>query len=753
MSLPQPPATASINRLFKMAVSAGVESAVRLHIDRGDDPDARDEKGLTPLMIAAARNKANICRLLLASNADPRLVDPLGRDALSIAQGAGASDAEAVLLLALAPPVEEQPPAQAAARLEVSALDEGESAYEPDLSGWAEEQEATEPPHSKSHAPEAAAVQAAITSHAPIDSAECWDEIEIALPSFAQPIAHISQAEVSEDVRLLLLRAIREGSVPSQLVEELPLGEAAGNKRRALIHAINELGAEVDERFEYRADYEDFTVEIDPTASEDENGLLADACEAIVGMEPDTYAPLQMFLREAQRHPLLSQSEESILGQTMDAELSHALDALAGWPVGIDAVSHAARQARLGKRSLGSVATEPSDEAPTDERALEADPDETIAATDADFLDEEDKTWPQNAAVDLGTALAKLETLTRADGAQADAWAESRALLASVSFRREFLLELAEGATLDSHPCASAYAAAARKLARARDQLALSNLRLVVSIARKYRNSGLPLEDLIQNGNIGLLRAVDKFEWRRGFRFSTYATWWIKQAVGRSVADTCRFIRIPVHFHETVYAAQRESRSWEQKHGRPPTPLELAKLLSLPMMKVKAILRADDAPESLEELLDRDCVGDDLREAFTLTDPSISSEDKELTRELDALLAQFKAREQKVVRLRFGLGVASERTLEEIGQTLDLTRERVRQIEAKTLRRLKHPARLAALRAWAAPEDEPAKPIVKEDPEFDDEEIGESPPAERSDDLDADLTPSTAEAPEEEVHR
>lgn len=737
-----------MNRLFKMAVTAGVESAVRLHIDRGDDLNSRDDKGLTPLMIAAARNKANICRLLLAAKANPCLIDPLGRDALLIAQGAGASDAEAVLLRASAPTE-----AQAAADAEVTALNERENGDEFDLSGWTEEEEATEPPDSNAQAPATAAAQAAITSHSPIDSAESWDEFEITLPSFGQPVAHVSEAGQSEDLRLALLRAIREGSVPSQLLEELSLGDAAENKKRVLLQVINAMGAEVDERFEYRADHEDFTVEIDPSASEDEEEMLAGALEAIDSMEADAYVPLQMFLREAQRHPLLSPSEEIVLGQLMETELSHALDALAGWPAGVDALSTAARQVRLGNRSLGSIAAEPSDEAPTDEHALEADPAETFAATDADSLDSEDGPESQSVALDLATALMKLETLPRANGIKADGWADLRALLTSVSFRREFLLELTDGATREDHPCASAYAAATLKLARARDRLALSNLRLVVSIARKYQNSGLPLDDLIQDGNIGLLRAVDKFDWRRGLRFSTYATWWIRQAVSRSVADKSRFIRIPAHLHQAVYAAQRESRAWGQKHGRPPTPFEMAELLSLSMKKVRTILRADEAPESLEELLDRDCVGNDVREAFTLPDPATSAEDRELTRELNALLAPpaFKMREQKVIRLRFGLGVDSEMTLEEIGLAMDITRERVRQIEAKTLRKLKRPSCLAALSEWKTLEERPAVQSVKEELVPDEGGIADSAPTDLSNDVDSEFLASATASPKEEI--
>jgi RNA polymerase primary sigma factor len=706
-----------MNRLFKMAVTAGVESAVRLHIERGDDPDCRDDKGLTPLMIAAARNKADICRLLLVSGADPRLLDPSGRDALSIARGAGAMDAEAVISLAL------EAPACAPARGEVlpESLDD-ESAIRFELSRWIAEEDTPEPPAAESLASPSAAVQAAISCHKPIDSSVTWDEFDIALPSFAEPIARAPKVERPDDLRLLLLRAIREGSVPRQLIEELATGESQAGQVGRLRNVVNAVGAEVDDRFEYRADHEDFTVAVDPRASDEEEETLKTAIEYIDGLEGDAYSPLQQLLRETQQHPLLSHSEEIILGQTMEAELSHALDALAGWPAGVKAILEAAQQVSSGAKSLGWMANEPSEEAPSDEAALEADPTtEALAAADENQGDIEEPLGVPAVTGDFAAKIKALGSMHRADGMHVDGWAELRALLGSISFRRAFLLDLADGVKLPGHSCAKAYVAATSKFRHARDRLALANLRLTVSIARRYQNSGIPLDDLIQDGNIGLLRAVDKFDWRRGFRFSTYATWWIRQAVSRSVADTSRCIRVPAHVHAAAYAAEQESRVWEQRHGRAPTPAELANQLSLPLGKVLALLRAREEPESLEEMLAEDCVRDDVREAFMLADPADAAEAKELSRELDIALSALKPTAQKVIRLRFGLGSDDGLTLEEIGQMMGVTRERIRQIEAKTLSRLKHPARTAALRAWFA-EDEETEPLtVVKEAESDDE--------------------------------
>ncbi|MHC6050333.1 sigma-70 family RNA polymerase sigma factor [Ralstonia solanacearum] len=838
-------------------MSAGIETAVKLHISRGDDLECRDEKGFTPLMIAASRNRAGVCGLLIGAGANVSAVDSAGRDALMIARECGAFAAAETI----AEYVANREALQAGPReisksvdgteLPTSALEglnvsgdrkmeaaadspsadlahgasheassrqaptnsvatgkgslanlagenvpirrtegnteltsvsstigteashgetvspmhpptgcmlnqAGPLAVESVMAGggdlcesdaqqsskerplllspssdvqagncepsdelsdgsnsrnrenrplveltfgdW-EVVEISEPPHGDPTVTMSTAErQRRIDSHTPIDQSAVWDDFEVFLPESAKPQPRASDQGFREVLRELLLRALREGSIPRVAIEDVMSSRADGEERdlhaeTALEFVLEDMGAEADERLEFQSAIpsENFKVIVDPVETESEEAEVDEAILYFEELLSDKNDPLRIYHRAAVKRSLLSAEQEIDCARKMENAISRALDALAKWPLGLNRLLAETHKA-AGTSHLSTIVVVRGDD--SDDIDRDADPDEFADAipdvesdlkensAQAELLDQEESLGAVDDPIEI---LASIQA-TVAESTEVATPVSLRHELGRLRFRRPFLIRLEEVAKGDTHPDASAYRSAIAELIRYRDHMMQANLRLVMDIARRRMHSGLRLEDLIQEGNLGLLKAVDRFDWRRGFRFSTMAIWWIKQQIGRGIFDTALEIRLPVHIHQKISRGRRETESFERARGKPASLAERATICNMTPDKFELAARALSEPLSIEGAQQ---VG--YLKSEESDEPFACMSEGDDARLVEEILKKLKPKDAEVLRLRFGIGVLEALTLEQIGEILGVTRERVRQIEAAAMQKLSSP--------------------------------------------------------------
>ena len=627
---------------------------------------------------------------------------------------------------------------------------------------------------------EANAIQKAISAFNPIDNAVGWSDFDAALPEYALVLQKNSIAEDKKSIRKILLRALREGSVPDFDIQDAARkesGERDEEYEKLIRIVVYELGASTDERFEYVTYYEDFSVDVNPEET------LAEASEVNQGLEYLNYAienisdPARMYLREMGRVELLTREGEIEVAKEIEAGLMRMMAAISESPATIAEILRLGAEIREDKIVISTVVDGFFNPDDADDSVIEEDFDEEDddGKGDSEALTkklEERKKEALSRFDKIALYFEKLHKIYDSEGYGSPSYLKAQKMLSDElmtlrfttktieklcdllrsqvlevrrkerelrriivdkcgmpqeTFVKDFspnllYLKWAENQATSNKPWSvvmarnvSAIQELQTKLAEVQSRVVVSlghlkdinkrmnegetnmrgakqemieaNLRLVISIAKKYTNRGLQFLDLIQEGNIGLMKAVDKFEYRRGYKFSTYATWWIRQAITRSIADQARTIRIPVHMIETLNKINRLSRQHLQEFGFEPNASILATKMEIPEEKIRKLLFLSNEAESLDELI---CAGDDLNQVDSTEDRIETASMRDTVKDiLDSLTPS----EAKVLRMRFGIDMSAEHTLEEIGKHFDLTRERIRQIEAKALRKLKHPSR------------------------------------------------------------
>lgn len=624
---------ATLSPLFRMAVLKGVEASVLLHIRRGAPVNGCDDRGRTPLMLAAAAGRHQICLLLLSEGADAACLDNDGRSAGDMAE----ADGHIALAAALRPAKEVRPAEEVVVK-----VPDAEPVEEADTGGWLADTDVSTPDSDLSLTTTVAEVQDQISSHRVARAEDAWTAAEISIPLGKR--AGRPAPVLPRGVENLLASAMGTGRISEVWLERAFAGAAPG-QMHLVRNVLDAAGVEVEP-----AGFWNKAVPPPERRDRAEADEVQEAVDLLENLVEESVELYDIYKTQTDGLAAFGRDEEERLFRTLGD----------------------ARRALVQALNAGSGAFL---------AWLEA---EDVGGGDADDedFDEED-----------GEGVSSADQTDLRKFLDQSAWAEGETVAPPYAALARLLESGAVGEV--NEMIVGQVRKALFRYRQARDRIAGSNLKLVPWLAWRYRRHGLPLMDLVQEGNMGLLRAIDRFDPARGNRFSTYAVWWIRQSISRGIADQARIIRVPVHMLETVRVVERARRELDNGSRRQATAEDLADKLFMPLEKVRKVLRIVPDPVSLEVVPDETDFED--RDVVSPFEAFASSSLREITARV---LSSLTPREERVLRMRFGISSDLDHTLEEVGQLFDVTRERIRQIEAKALRKLKHPSRSRRLRSF-----------------------------------------------------